>query len=273
MRVVIADDEPLALRRLEIALDAIPDVEIVGVADDGEQALDLIDSLSPDIVLLDIRMPEMSGLELVDALDHPSPPAVIFITAYDSFAVEAFREGAIDYLLKPLDEDRLRIAIERAQLALATRDASQRIAELREALTSLQREEAAREKPAYEEYIWVSSRGQVIRVPVDDVHWFEAEGDYVVIHADRESPDSRQLARSRISPRSATVSPRSPRRDRLHSVGGRPGSIGFRCSPAAPRGWAEVAVSQILQEGDALRSRRLTSPLNTGRALVANRVR
>ena len=124
MRIVIADDEPLALRRLQVALDAIPEVEIVGVADDGKQALDLIDSLSPDIVLLDIRMPEMSGLELVDALDHPSPPAVIFITAYDSFAVEAFREGAIDYLLKPLDEDRLRIAIERAQLALTTRDAS-----------------------------------------------------------------------------------------------------------------------------------------------------
>ena len=202
MRVVIADDEPLALRRLQIALDAIPDVEIVGVADDGKQALDLIDSLSPDIVLLDIRMPEMSGLELVDALDHPSPPAVIFITAYDSFAVEAFREGAIDYLLKPLDEDRLRIAIERAQLALATRDASQRIAELREALTSLQREEAAREKPAYEEYIWVSSRGQVIRVPVDDVHWFEAEGDYVVIHADRNHliHDSLRDLESRLDP-------------------------------------------------------------------------
>ncbi len=202
MRVVIADDEPLALRRLQIALDAIPEVEIVGVADDGKQALDLIDSLSPDIVLLDIRMPEMSGLELVDALDHPSPPAVIFITAYDSFAVEAFREGAIDYLLKPLDEDRLRIAIERAQLALATRDASQRIAELREALTSLQREEAAREKPAYEEYIWVSSRGQVIRVPVDDVHWFEAEGDYVVIHADRNHliHDSLRDLESRLDP-------------------------------------------------------------------------
>ena len=202
MRVVIADDEPLALRRLQIALDTMPDVEIVGVADDGKQALDLIDRLSPDIVLLDIRMPEMSGLELVDALDHPSPPAVIFITAYDSFAVEAFREGAIDYLLKPLDEDRLRIAIERAQLALQTRDASQRIAELREALTSLQREEAAREKPAYEEYIWVSSRGQVVRVPVDDVHWFEADGDYVIIHADRNHliHDSLRDLESRLDP-------------------------------------------------------------------------
>ena len=202
MRVVIADDEPLALRRLQIALDTMPDVEIVGVADDGKQALDLIDRLSPDIVLVDIRMPEMSGLELVDALDHPSPPAVIFITAYDSFAVEAFREGAIDYLLKPLDEDRLRIAIERAQLALQTRDASQRIAELREALTSLQREEAAREKPAYEEYIWVSSRGQVVRVPVDDVHWFEADGDYVIIHADRNHliHDSLRDLESRLDP-------------------------------------------------------------------------
>ena len=75
-------------------------------------------------------MPELSGLQLVEALDHPSPPAVIFVTAYDSFAVEAFREGAVDYLLKPLDEERLKLAIERAQQALETRDAKERIAEL-----------------------------------------------------------------------------------------------------------------------------------------------
>jgi len=202
LRIVIADDEPLALRRLQIALDSMPQVDIVGSATDGEQALELINVLSPDIVLLDIRMPELSGLQLVEALDHPSPPAVIFITAYDSFAVEAFREGAVDYLLKPLDEDRLRIAIERAQQALETRDASQRIAELRDALVALQLEEAAREKPAFDEFFWVSSRGHVIRVPVNDVHWFEAEGDYVVIHSDRNHliHDSLRDLESRLDP-------------------------------------------------------------------------
>ncbi len=202
LRIVIADDEPLALRRLHIALDDMPGVEIVGSASDGEEALRLINELSPDIVLLDIRMPELSGLQLVEALDHPSPPAVIFVTAYDSFAVEAFREGAVDYLLKPLDEERLKLAIERAQLALETRDAKERIAELREALSTLQLEEAAREKPAYEEYLWVSSRGHVIRVPVSDVHWFEAEGDYVVIHADRNHliHDSLRDLETRLDP-------------------------------------------------------------------------
>ena len=113
LRIVIADDEPLALRRLHIALDEMPEVEIVGSASDGEEALKLINELSPDIVLLDIRMPELSGLQLVEALDHPSPPAVIFVTAYDSFAVEAFREGAVDYLLKPLDEERRCRVLER----------------------------------------------------------------------------------------------------------------------------------------------------------------
>lgn len=203
LRVVIADDEPLALRRLQIALDAMPQVEIVGSASDGQIALELINELSPDIVLLDIRMPEMSGLQLVEAMDHPSPPAVIFVTAYDSFAVEAFREGAVDYVLKPLDEERLRIAIERAQQALETRDASQRIAELREALARLQLEEAAREKPAYEEYLWVSARGHIIRVPVSDVHWFEAEGDYVLVHAferDHLIHDSLRDLESRLDP-------------------------------------------------------------------------
>ena len=219
LRVVIADDEPLALRRLQIALDDMPDVEIVGTASDGHAALELIDELSPDIVLLDIRMPEMSGIQLVEALDHPSPPAVIFVTAFDSFAVEAFREGAVDYVLKPLDTERLRIAIERAQIALQTRDASQRIAELREALTSLQREEAEREKPDFEEHLWVTSRGHVIRVPVNDVHWFEADGDYVQIHSkDRDHliHDSLRDLETRLDPqrflrvhRSAIVSIRS----------------------------------------------------------------
>jgi len=202
LRIVIADDEPLALRRLHIALDDMEGVEIIGSATDGVEALKLINDLSPDIVLLDIRMPELSGLQLVEALDHPSPPAIIFITAYDSFAVEAFREGAVDYLLKPLDEERLKLAIERAQLALETRDAKERIAELREALSTLQLEEAAREKPAYEEYLWVSSRGHVIRVPVSDVHWFEAEGDYVVIHAERNHliHDSLRDLETRLDP-------------------------------------------------------------------------
>jgi len=202
LRIVIADDEPLALRRLRIALDEMPQVEIVGSATDGQQALEMINALSPDIVLLDIRMPELSGLQLVEALDHPSPPAVIFITAYDSFAVEAFREGAVDYLLKPLDEDRLKLAIERAQQALETRDATQRIAELRDALVALQLEEASREKPAYEEFLWISSRGHVIRVAVNDVHWFEAEGDYVVIHTDRTHliHDSLRDLESRLDP-------------------------------------------------------------------------
>ncbi|GAA4746820.1 LytTR family DNA-binding domain-containing protein [Sphingomonas daechungensis] len=203
LRVVIADDEPLAVRRLQIALGNLHDIEIVGSAGDGEEALELITELSPDVVLLDIRMPKLSGLQLIEALDSPSPPAVIFITAYESFAVDAFREGAIDYLLKPLDEERLAIAVDRARRSLETRDAGERIAELRGALTSLQIEDEAREQSRYEKHLWVSSRGHVTRVPVSEVRWFQAEGDYVVVHAeggDYLIHDSLRDLESRLDP-------------------------------------------------------------------------
>jgi len=114
MRALIVDDEPIARRVLREELEEIPDIQVVGEAEDGKDALDKIDDLLPDVVFLDLQMPVMSGFEVVRQIREPLP-AVIVVTAFDRHAIEAFEAGAIDYLLKPIGETRLRKAVERAR--------------------------------------------------------------------------------------------------------------------------------------------------------------
>ena len=121
MRVLAVDDEPLALQRLEWCLRDLPEVELVGKARDGRRALELIRSLSPDVVLLDIEMPELNGFELIDALGDEELPQVVFVTAFDHFAVQAFATGSVDYLLKPVEQERLRMALDRARTRIELR--------------------------------------------------------------------------------------------------------------------------------------------------------
>lgn len=187
LRTVIADDEPLALRRLEIALHAIGEIEIVGVARNGLEALDLVTSLSPDLLIIDIMMPGMDGFGLVAAIERPAAPAIIFVTAYDQFALKAFEEGAVDYVLKPVDEARLKRSVERVRRELHTRNAEQNIARLKEVVAVLTREREELDQDRFEKYLWVVVRGGTTRVPVDDVDLFQAAGDYVIAHTqDRE---------------------------------------------------------------------------------------
>lgn len=115
MRALIVDDEPIARRVLREELESIDSVEVVGEADNGEAALAKISSLRPDLVFLDIQMPVMGGFELLEGLDKGPMPVVIMVTAYDQHAIRAFEAGAIDYLLKPINQRRLGKAVERAQ--------------------------------------------------------------------------------------------------------------------------------------------------------------
>jgi DNA-binding LytR/AlgR family response regulator len=186
LRVVIVDDEPLALRRLEIALSEMPGVEIVGRARDGEQGLEVIGQAHPDLVFLDVRMPSQSGLDLAAALDSAGAPAVIFVTAYGRYATDAFDLAAVDYLLKPVEFARLKTAVERARVNLAARESSVRLAELNAVITAL-REEADPVGPRYENEIWITERGSRVRVPVEEIDCFEAERDYVRIHTGERS--------------------------------------------------------------------------------------
>lgn len=121
MRTLLVDDEPLALRRLEILFGRRPSFDIIGTCQDGLEAREKIETLKPDLVLLDIRMPGLDGLEVARAISGPGAPIVIFVTAYDAFAVEAFEAAAIDYLLKPVESDRLDQALTRAPAISAAR--------------------------------------------------------------------------------------------------------------------------------------------------------
>jgi DNA-binding LytR/AlgR family response regulator len=183
LRVALVDDEPPALRRLSLAIDKEPGVEVVGQASDGARALELIRRGGIDVVLVDIRMPGLSGLDLVRALDPKSAPAFIFVTAFSRFAADAFELAAVDYLLKPVEFGRLHEALERARAALASRDARSRIAELEEVVAALRTAEAEPAAGGYAEEIWVPDRGDRLRLPVSLIDWVEAERDYVRIHS------------------------------------------------------------------------------------------
>ncbi len=115
MKALIVDDEPIARRVLREGLESFPEVQVVGEAGDGKEALQKIAKLHPDMVFLDLQMPVMSGFEVVRNLDEPKIPVIVIVTAFDQYAIEAFEAGAVDYLLKPVGEARLRKAVERAQ--------------------------------------------------------------------------------------------------------------------------------------------------------------
>jgi len=183
LRVLAVDDEELALRRIELALRAIPSAELVGKAFSGRQAAQLLVDARPDVVLLDVEMANVGGLELAAQLRVPGGPLVIFVTAFEDYAVEAFRLRAVDYVLKPLDFARLAAALDHAREALAAREAERHAGDLRLALARANEATDAAPTPAYTSDFWVDRLGEMVRVPVAQVDWLEAEGDYVRIHA------------------------------------------------------------------------------------------
>ncbi|RZJ92936.1 MAG: response regulator transcription factor [Brevundimonas sp.] len=171
MRILLVDDEPAALERLAALLSQAPDVSVVGTARNGREAAQAIADLHPDLVLLDIQMPEASGLAVAAALPPEDRPEIIFVTAFELYAADAFEVEAADYLLKPVRFDRLRQAIERAR-----RRQSQR--------TALARAADALAAPADEDPdgFWVQVRTGFVRVPLGDIDWIEAAKDYVLLH-------------------------------------------------------------------------------------------
>jgi DNA-binding LytR/AlgR family response regulator len=194
LRVLIVDDEPLARRRLEILLREQEAVELVGAASDGFAARRMIAELAPDVVLLDIKMPGLTGLEVLDELGPASresgAPVVIFVTAFDRFALDAFERAAFDYLLKPVEPARLNAALTRAREALADRAAAERVEELEEVLRNLRSGPTpgqAAADGAYAREIWIQERGGRASLPVAAIDWVAAERDYVRIHAGARS--------------------------------------------------------------------------------------
>jgi two-component system LytT family response regulator len=172
LRALIADDEPLARARLTRFLSAEGDVEVVAECADGAQAVEAIRKETPDVVFLDIEMPELDGFEVLATIAPPMP-AVVFVTAYDQHAIRAFEAHALDYVLKPVERERLRRSVERAREHIDRDDLARRI-------VALQRE--LRPAPEYLDRIAVRSRGRVTLIGAADITWIEAAGNYASVH-------------------------------------------------------------------------------------------
>jgi two-component system LytT family response regulator len=175
IRTLLVDDEPLVRVGLRRLLAGVPDVEIVGEAGDGGEALERLRALHPDLVFLDVRMPDLDGFEVLEALDTDALPAVVFVTAHGDYAVRAFDVHAVDYVLKPFGDDRVLEAVQRVRLRLGGP------ASARQGLTNLLRELSAGR--GYLDRVLVKDRDRVVLVPVDEVDWFEAADNYVRVHA------------------------------------------------------------------------------------------
>lgn len=171
----MVDDEPLALERLEFLLKDIAGVEMVGTACNGIEASEQIEALRPDIVFLDVQMPEQNGLRVAATLDDDDRPEIIFVTAFEHYAADAFEVDAADYLLKPVRYDRLWQAIERAKRRKYLRQLAER-----DQVSSTS--EGAGSKSAHEDGFWVQSRSGAIFVPTKTIDWIEAQRDYVMLH-------------------------------------------------------------------------------------------
>lgn len=175
LRVLIVDDEQLAIDRLAGFLSDIDGVEVVAKANNASAAAEAIGSMRPDVVLLDIQMPGRSGMGLAADLDMEDRPEIIFVTAFEHFAPDAFAVDAADYLLKPVRFDRLKQAIVRSQRRISLKAAA--------ALG----ESAATETSRYLRELWVNVRDGQVRLDVDQIEWIEAAKDYVLLHTSTRS--------------------------------------------------------------------------------------
>lgn len=182
IRTIIVDDEPLAREKLRGFIDREDDVEIVAECGDGRSALEAIDQSKPDLVFLDVQMPELDGFEVIDNLDLDPMPKVVFTTAYDQYALKAFEVHAIDYLLKPFDRARFGEALDLVRAA-SRRD---QVGTMREQLKALL-DDLDKRRKTYRDRLVIKTSGRVVLINVDDIDWIDAAGNYVRLHVGTDS--------------------------------------------------------------------------------------
>jgi two-component system LytT family response regulator len=181
IRTLIVDDEPLARERVRALLESEGDVEVIGECTNGKEAVSAIKSLRPELVFLDVQMPVLDGLAVVEAVGPDQMPAVIFVTAYDRYALRAFEVHALDYLLKPFDRERFQHALGRARDQLQ----HTKTAELNERLVALLEDNQSGKKPL--ERLVIKAGGRVFFVRTEEIDWIEAAGNYARIHVGKEA--------------------------------------------------------------------------------------
>ena len=188
IRTIIVDDEPLARRKIREFLKSDPEIEIVGECGNGLDAVSAVRTGAPDLLFLDVQMPDMDGFAVLEALRRERLPFVIFVTAYDKYAVKAFEVRALDYLLKPFHRERFSRATERAKAQIRAQrpDLTSQIRELIEEL---------RGQPKYLERVMIKSGGAVFFLKTDEIDWISAEENYVRLHCGKSS----YLLREKIS--------------------------------------------------------------------------
>ncbi|HLW78006.1 MAG TPA: LytTR family DNA-binding domain-containing protein [Terriglobia bacterium] len=197
IRTMIVDDEELARRRIRTLLKAEADIEVAAESGDGHKAVEAIASHRPDLLFLDVQMPEVDGFSVLEAIPEADRPAVVFVTAYDRYALRAFEAYALDYLLKPFNRARFQKSLQRARLQIARRrrdEADERVAALLKEV---------RGESRYLERLVIRSAGRVTFLRSDDVHWFEACANYVRLHAGKEQHLMREkmaVLESRLDP-------------------------------------------------------------------------
>jgi two-component system, LytTR family, response regulator len=197
IQVVIVDDEPIAREGIRVQLAKYPQVRIVAECGDGFQTVTAIEKFSPDLLFLDVQMPGMDGFEVLQALDLEHLPVVVFVTAYDQYALKAFEVSATDYLLKPFNDERFERAFERARMQIEN-------ASVRSIEHSLQRLMAATRAHEYLQRIVVKTSGRIFFLSVDEIDWIEAADNYVSLHAGAHA----HLVRDTLSALEAKLDPR-----------------------------------------------------------------
>jgi len=188
IKTLIVDDEPLARRNLRVLLEKDPQIEIVDECRNGREAVKAINALAPDLIFLDIQMPEMDGFDVLQRVGPEHIQAIIFVTAFDQYALKAFDVHALDYLLKPFDDDRFGHALERAKLQIEARE----INRLSKRLLALLEERESKhkdgpEQKGYLSRLMVKVAGRMVLLKIDEIDFVEADGNYAKLHVGRKA--------------------------------------------------------------------------------------
>jgi two-component system LytT family response regulator len=210
IRTIIVDDEKLAVQGLQLRLEPFTDVEVIGTCANGREAIRAIKTEKPDLVFLDIQMPGFDGFSVVKGVMEIEPPLFVFVTAYQEHAIRAFEANAVNYLMKPVDEDKLADTLDRVRTRLAEKRSAEEAKKLQDvlaevapdAMDNLSAEDDSTGR--YEKMINIKDRGQIFRVDVDSIEHIEAAGDYMCIYTGDNSLILRETMKDlerRLDPR------------------------------------------------------------------------